>query len=262
MSESQRPVALVTGGARGIGRAVCRELVATGWRVVSGDIDAAAPEAPTDPAALHAIDLDVTSESSVRGAVDYAAEAFGRLDLLVNNAGIQRHGSVANLRWEDWDAVLDVNLTGVVRCMRAAARPMIAAGGGAVVNIASISAERGTPGRVPYVAAKAAVIGVTRTAAVEWAPHGVRVNAVGPGYVQTELIDEFVADGRIELDPILARTPMGRMATPGEIAQAIRFLGSPESSFITGQVLYVDGGFLADYGVSSAAAQGAFKVGD
>ena len=261
MSGAAGKVALVTGGARGIGLATCRELAEAGWRVAVADLDLdlARERAAELGEAGFAVALDVTEPESPSQAVAAVIANAGRLDLLVNNAGIQRHGLLETIAWEDWAAVLEVNLHGVFRCMQAAAKVMLGAGSGAVVNVVSVAAERGTPGRSPYVAAKAAVVGLTRTAAVEWAGRGVRCNAVGPGYVDTELMRSYIDDGRVELEPILARTPVGRLASPAEVARAIRFLGSDESSFVTGQVLYVDGGFLADYGVPSAGAESGRK---
>ncbi|HVF75553.1 MAG TPA: SDR family oxidoreductase [Acidimicrobiales bacterium] len=248
----QGMVALVTGGARGIGLATARMLAADGWTVVVGDCDEAQTAAAAEDAQCHSTVLDVTDAASVDAAVDGAVARFGRLDLLVNNAGIQRHAPLEALAWSDWTDVLDVNLHGTLRCMQAAARHMLPAGRGCIVNLVSITAARGAPARSAYVASKSAVIGLTRTAAVEWATRGVRVNAVGPGYVATDLILDAIAEGTISEAPIRAATPMGRMAEPDEIAQVIRFLASDAASYVTGQVVYADGGFLAGYGVGSS----------
>ena len=142
----------------------------------------------------------------------------------------------------------DTNLNGASTVSNGRAAH-VGAGQGAIVNVASIAANRGAAGASAYAASKAALVPLTRTAAVEWAERGIRVNAVAPGYVQTELIRHFVDDGRLDLEPILDRTPARRLAEPDEIAQAIRFLASPEASFVNGSVLHVDGGFDADYGV-------------
>ncbi len=129
---------------------------------------------------------------------------------------------------------------------------MLAEGAGAIVNVASVAAARGAAGRAAYAASKAAIVSLTKTAAVEWAARGVRVNAVAPGYVETDLIATFVAAGRLDLSPVIARTPQGRLAQPAEVAKAIRFLASDDATYVTGHVLYVDGGFIADYGVPFA----------
>jgi 3-oxoacyl-[acyl-carrier protein] reductase len=151
---------------------------------------------------------------------------------------------------------MDVNLNGTFHCMQAAGRRMLHAGSGAIVNVVSIAAERGQGGRSPYAASKAAIVSLTKTAAVEWAARGVRVNAVGPGYVETQLIRDAIQNRAIDAAALLARTPASRMAQPEEIARAIRFLASDDASFVTGHVLYVDGGFLADFGVPWKQAHG------
>lgn len=243
---NQDNVALITGAAGGIGKSVLSELVSSGWKVAAGDLDTSEITADEN---IEPIDLDVTSEESVHGAVHGALQRFGRLDLAVTAAGIQRHGPAENLAWEDWHAVMNVNLHGVFTCMREAGKVMLSAGRGSIVNISSVSAARGCRGRIAYAASKAAVESITRTAAVEWAPRGVRVNAIAPGYVDTEMIRRPVSEGRIDLEPILSHVPMGRLAQPSEIASAIRYLASESASFITGQCIYVDGGFIADYGI-------------
>ena len=252
---SALPVAFVTGSAQGIGWYTCQELSERGWQVVVADVNEELAQMQVanleNTISTH---IDVTKLGSVQAAIGQTVDHFGRLDFLVNNAGIQRHTPIADLDWDDWNAVLDVNLSGVVRCLQVAARYMLAAGHGAIVNIASVAAERGAPGRAPYVASKAAVVALTKTAAVEWAARGVRVNAVGPGYVDTPLLQSHIEHGDLDLEPILSRIPMSRLANPREVARVICFLGSEEASYITGQTLFVDGGFLADYGIPAAAA--------
>lgn len=249
-------VVLVTGGASGIGWATVQEFSEAGWTVVIGDINLTAAEtkAANLPGKGTTVALDVCNQDSVDAAMRHIAEKFGRLDALINNAGVQKWTALANFDWDVWNWVLDVNLNGVVRCLTGA-YSLLQKTGGAVVNVVSISAERGVPLRSPYTASKAAVIGLTKSAAIEWAPEGIRVNAVGPGYVATELIESFVASGQMPAEPILQRIPMARFAEPREIAKVIRFLASKDASYITGQVLFADGGFLANSGLSGNSAE-------
>lgn len=244
-------VAFITGGARGIGWATAEEFLQDGWSVTIGDVDLAEAERRAAMRAEHmlAVSLDVTDRGVVEAAFDASLRRWGRLDVLVNNAGIQRHAPLESLSFASWKAVLDVNLDGAFHCLQVAGGHMLEKGSGAIVNVASVAAMRGAAGRAAYAASKAAIVSLTQTAAVEWVGRGVRVNAVAPGYVETDLIATFVAAGRLDIAPILARTPAGRLATPGEIAKAIRFLASGDASYVNGHVLHVDGGFLADYGV-------------
>lgn len=244
-------VVLVTGGARGIGWATTEAFIEAGWKVALGDIDgkAAARRAEASPQHMLPLGLDVTDRAAVEKAFADVLDRWGRLDALVNNAGIQRHAPLESLAVQDWLAVLNVNLHGTFNCLQVAANIMLPQGSGVIVNLASVAATRGAPGRAPYAVSKAAIVSLTKTAAVEWTARGIRVNAVAPGYVETDLVRTAIADGRISLDPIVARIPAGRLASPSEIASTIIFLCSDAASYISGHVLHVDGGFEADYGI-------------
>ncbi len=245
-------VAVVTGGARGIGRAIAEVLVQAGARVAVADRDVDAAVATTrDLNAIRAdaaiaVEMDVTSKASIAAAAAKIARALGAVDILVNNAGIVKNAPAVEVTEEDWRSVLDVNLNGVFYCSQIFGSAMVAAQKGAIVNIASIcgSVPVHPQPQAAYNASKAGVNLLTKSLAVEWVKSGVRVNAVAPGYVSTEL----TLAGRSNPDwfPVwLASTPMGRLAEPVEIARAVLFLASDAASYITGTTLMVDGGYTA-----------------
>jgi NAD(P)-dependent dehydrogenase (short-subunit alcohol dehydrogenase family) len=245
-------VAIVTGGARGIGRETAETLADVGARVVLADLDKSTAERAAVEMrglGLHvtATVADVADEASVDAMVQATLEREGRLDILVNNAGIAIRRAAVDLALGDWDKVLSVNLTGSFLCARAAARTMIAGGaGGAIVNVASIMglSGGGLYPNVSYQATKGAIVNMTRALAVEWAPHAIRVNAVAPTYVRTELIGPILRDPEL-VARIEAMTPLRKLAAPGDVAAAVAFLVSHAAAMITGHTLAVDGGFLA-----------------
>ncbi len=235
-------VAVVVGGANGIGAACADLLAAAGAHVVVLD-----RESPGElPAAAEAIELDATDESAVDAAMARTVERHGRLDVLVASAGTAIRRPATELSLADWQAVIDVNLTGVFLCARSAARHMIAGGGGRIITIASVMGVVGG-GAHPnssYQASKGGVINLTRSLALEWAPYGIRVNAVAPTYVRTRFIAPILADPEV-LAGLERRTPLGRLAEPEEVADAVLFLAGRGSAMVTGHVLAVDGGYLA-----------------
>ena len=251
-------VALITGGAGGIGGATAEILVGRGWRVAIVDlnVDPAADLAAAHPDSTLLLQADVRAPHVPRTACDRVVADWGQLDLLVNCAGVNRHAPLEKLALEDWNFVLDINLTATLLFMQAAAQHMLAAGSGAIVNISSIAGARGNPDRAAYAATKAAIDSLTKSGATAWATRGVRVNAIGPGFTKTNLVQQYIDSGHLVPDHMIERTPMRRMARPEEIAAAIVFLGSDEASFITGQTLYVDGGFMAEYNIPSTYKDG------
>jgi NAD(P)-dependent dehydrogenase (short-subunit alcohol dehydrogenase family) len=248
---SDTKVALITGAARGIGRGIAAQLIADGYAVMLSDIrgDAAeqtAAELAADGAAVAACQADVSDAEACRAMVSRTVERFGRLDALVNNAGISKPQPSLEVPPEDWRRMIDIQLNGVFFCSQAAGRQMVAQGsGGVIINITSINAEAAFPQRASYVSAKAGVQMLTKVLAIEWAEHNIRVNAVGPAHTETEMTLQHIRSGRIEIGALQKRIPLGRLASVQDVANAVSFLVSDKASFITGQSLYVDGGYLA-----------------
>lgn len=248
---------IVTGGAAGIGLATVRRFAASGYRVaiVDRNGELAHAVAADLPGSHVAIACDVSSESQVQNAVRRAEAECGPIDVLVNNAGIVDPAGLTALEItpENFEAILATNLEGAFLMAREAGRLMLPRRRGAIVNVASVAGQIAIPGRTAYSASKAAVIGLTRALACEWAAAGVRVNAVLPGYVRTEIVQSLVESGSIDLANVDRRIPMGRLAGPDEIAAAIEHLASDDASYSVGSLLEVDGGYHAFGGTGHAA---------
>jgi NAD(P)-dependent dehydrogenase (short-subunit alcohol dehydrogenase family) len=238
----ERRVAVVTGAAQGIGRRTAEVLAAEGYSLALVDL-----QAPGGPPEALALVGDVSSEEAVDGFAAQVRERFGRVDVLVNNAGISLIEPAEETTLDQWRRVIDVNLTGPFLLSRAFGRAMLAAGSGSIVNVASIAGIRGVADRAAYNASKHGLVGLTRTLAAEWGGRGVRVNAVCPGWVKTEMDDSAQDAGLYGDDDIVGQVPMGRFASPDDIAAAIAFLADPaKSGFVNGAALSVDGGWAAD----------------
>jgi NAD(P)-dependent dehydrogenase (short-subunit alcohol dehydrogenase family) len=241
-------VACVTGGARGIGAAVAERLAAEGWQVAIIDCS------PPTVAPFPAWQADLSDEAAVEAVFAAIARQLGPVRLLVNNAAmVEPIAPTRDQDSADFRRTIAVNLKGTIHAARAAARQMIGAGqgdsggesGGGIINLASITATLGLPGRSAYCASKAGVAMLTRSMACEWAAHGIRVNAVAPGYILTPAVEALIASGERDMGAILARIPMARLGQPAEIAAAVSFLASDAASYITGTILQADGGYLA-----------------
>jgi 3-oxoacyl-[acyl-carrier protein] reductase len=244
MKPLEGKTAVVTGAARGIGRAICLKLAEQGANVVGIDV---IPEALEEAGSLvreHGVEFlalqaDVSRSDQMKDAVARAAEAFGSIDIMVNNAGITRDNLLIRMDDEEWDQVLAINLKGVFNGIRAVARIMSKQRSGRIINIASVVGIRGNAGQANYSASKAGVIGLTKTAARELARRNVTVNAVAPGFIETPMTAQLSQEAR---EANLAAIPSGRFGQPEDVAAVVAFLASPDSGYVTGEVIRVDGG--------------------
>lgn len=233
-------VALVTGGSRGIGASISRELAKAGAKVAlnyrAGQ--EAADEVAGEIGGL-AVRADVSKPEEVQALIERVEGGLGDIDALVNNAGVTRDTLIARMTDDDWQTVIDTNLRGTFNTSRAVSRKMLRRRAGSIVNLSSVVGVHGNPGQANYAASKAGIIGLTKALARELGSRGVRVNAIAPGYISTELTDVLNDEQR---GLILQNTPLGRLGEPEDVARAVRFLCSDEAAFITGEVLLVDGG--------------------
>jgi 3-oxoacyl-[acyl-carrier protein] reductase len=236
--------ALVTGAAQGIGREIALALANDGADVAICDVNLeAAQKTAADMEATGrkslALKANVAASADVTAMVDQVIGKFGRIDILVNNAGITRDGLILRMKDEDWDLVLSINLKGAFLCTKAALKYMTKQRGGTIINIASIVGAMGNAGQANYVASKAGLIGLTKTIAREYANRGITANAVAPGFIETAMTQALPENVRQEL---AKQIPMGKLGTPEDVANAVRFLASPWASYISGQVIHVNGG--------------------
>jgi len=251
MGNSCKPLegktAIVTGGSRGIGRAIAEALAARGADVAIADIQFELAQATAQEIAAESgqqvipVEINVASLEQARAMVKTVLDTFGKVDILVNNAGITRDDLLMRMKEADWDDVININLKGAWNCSKAVIRSMMKKRYGKIINISSVSGQAGQAGQTNYSASKAGLIGLTKAMAREVASRGINVNAVAPGFIPTVLTNDLPDELK---DAILSATPMGRMGTPQEIANAVAFLASDDASYITGQVLGVDGGMV------------------
>jgi NAD(P)-dependent dehydrogenase (short-subunit alcohol dehydrogenase family) len=243
-------VALITGAGRGIGRAIALGYAREGADLIltsrsAGELEQAAEAVRAAGVEALIAPADVTDVAQVRALAQAAIQRFGRVDVLVNAAGIPMVAPTVDLALEDWQRAFDINMTGTFLCCQAIGRLMLEQGRGAIINIASLTSFVGFPQRAAYAATKGAVVQFTKALAVEWAPQGVRVNAIAPGWIRTALQDRLVAEGKLDRGPIIARTPARRLGEPDDIVGPAIFLASDEAAFVVGETLVVDGGWLA-----------------
>lgn len=253
MYNLQGKMALITGAAQGIGFSVARKLLDAGANVSLSDISLDALEQAADQLStltgkeisktIHYAQVDVSRSEQIGAWIHQVAAMWSTVDIMVNNAGVQLIRPSLELTDEDWRNITSVDLDGVFFCAREAGKMMVKQGSGCIINISSIAEKVGLPQRLPYCVAKSGVSSLTRVLAAEWAEHGIRVNAVAPGYVRTELLAAALEQGKIELSGIVSKIPMGKLTEPDQIAEMVLFLVSDAAAYITGQVIFVDGGY-------------------
>lgn len=239
---------VVTGGSSGIGRACVDALLKQGSRVAVLDLDGLDDLNSTADTGGRLLNLqcDVSDRSAVATAFNHIQDQWGGLDVLINSAGIARPGPSETLAPQDWELMLNVHLTGTMWACQAAFPALSVSEQPAIVNMSSVAGRMGMPHRASYNAVKSGIEGLTRSLAVEWAPHGIRCNAIAPGYIDTTFTQALIEQGKLDKKPIVDRTPLRRFAQPKEISAAILFLASPAASFITGHTLVADGGLTID----------------
>jgi 3-oxoacyl-[acyl-carrier protein] reductase len=245
MADGIERTVLVTGGSRGIGRGICKAFARPENRIYFNYSSAAEAAAETEQLVADAggsatgVLVNVADEKEVSGFIGRALDETGRVDVLVNNAGITRDGLIVRMKSADWDDVLNINLKGTFNCIKAVTKTMMKQRSGRIINISSVVGVSGNPGQANYVASKAGIIGLTKGVAKELASRGITANVVAPGYVDTDMTSDL-ADKAKEL--MISQIPLGRVGTPEDIAAAVVFLASDEAAYITGQVLQVNGG--------------------
>lgn len=246
MKRLEDKIALVTGGAQGIGRAICERFLSDGADVAIGDFNmdvanATCEELSGSTGKVKAFLMNVADESSVDEAVKEVMNEFGRIDIVVNNAGITRDNLMMRMKKEDWDAVISVNLTGAFNISKAVIRHMMKARSGCIINIASVVGVMGNAGQANYSASKAGLIGLTKSMAKEFASRNITVNAIAPGFILTEMTENLPDEAK---QAFLNVIPLKRGGTPEDVAKVASFLASDDASYITGQVICVDGGMI------------------
>jgi 3-oxoacyl-[acyl-carrier protein] reductase len=240
-------IAIITGSARGIGKAIAEEYAAHGAKVVISDIlqdkaDETAKEIKEKYSVeTLAVKADVSKYDEVENLVNKTIEVFGQIDIIVNNAGVTRDNLIMRMSEQEWDMVININLKGVFNCTKAVTRPMMKQRSGRIINITSVVGEMGNPGQINYSASKAGVIGMTKTSAKELGSRGIRVNAIAPGFIVSEMTDKMTDQAKESLTKLI---PVGNLGYPKDVANAAVFLASEMSSYITGQVINVCGGMV------------------